>query len=313
MFIHNDFPNPEERIYVLKRYLHVLALIQNSKDPVDWNGSSLSEMLYSDETGTDISDKVIRDYIKDNLKKELGIDVNTVKGGRRTTLNQEIDPGLLPALVNMYSLFISTDVARDNIIKRHIKAHGAESLWILARIYFAAIQGYHISFNYESRSDKVKKNYKVKPYHIVFRGNNLYLACKNIDNNKTVLFIIPKIQPCSLKVHDVRFDTQLIPSVDELFSQSLGAFIGKKQKVVLRYTKNISHYITDIIDCVDPKIKKLSDSESYDFEASFEISDDLYLCKQLFTCGKQAEIISPPSMRKMMAEKLKECLGVYEG
>ncbi len=56
-------------------------------------------------------------------------------------------------------------------------------------------------------------------------------------------------------MHDVRFDTQLTPSVDELFSQSLGAFIGEKKKVVLRYTKNISHYISYIIDCVDPKIK----------------------------------------------------------
>lgn len=313
MLIRKEFPRPDSQLNVLKRYLHVLALIQNQKDSVDWNSQNLATMLYTDETGDPITDKMVRDYIRNSLKKELGIDVKTVKGGRRTGLNQEIDRDLLPSIVSVYSLFVSSDVSRDNIIKRHIKAHGEEALWILARIYFAAIQGHPVSFDYESRSEKKIKRYTVKPYHIVFRGNNLYLACGNLETGKDVLFIIPKIQPCSLKVSDDRFGTELRPSVDDLFSKSLGAFIGKKQKVVLRYSKTISHYITDIIDCVDPKIKDISGSGRFDFEASFEIADDLYLCKQLFTCGTQAEIVSPPSLRKMMAEKLKECLGVYEG
>ena len=101
------------------------------------------------------------------------------------------------------------------------------------------------------------------------------------------------------------------PTIDELFSKSLGAYIGKKQKVTLKYSDNVSYYIHDIIDCVDPKIKPIKDGK-YTFEASFEIADDKYLCKQLFSCGTEAVIVSPASLRKEMTDMLKESMDAYK-
>ena len=311
MLTRNDFPNPDNQIRVLKRYLHVLALIQNDKDPVDWNSFSLAKLLVQDELGRDISEKMVRDYLRINLQKDLGIDIDTIKGGRRTRLKKSLDSKILQALVGIYSLFVVSDSAREKTISRYVKAHGDESLWMLARLYFASIEKKAVVFKYLSRSEKKIKEYTVLPYHIVFRGNNLYLACRNLDTGIDVLFILSKIEPCSLKVKDGEIEFPSVPAVEELFSKSLGAFIGKKQKVVIRYTKNVSFYISDIIDCVDPKIKPLT-SGGYDFEASFEVADDLYLCKQLFTCGKEAEIVSPASLRVKMKEMLNESLGMYE-
>lgn len=310
MLTGNDFPNPDNQIKVLKRYLHVLALIQNDKDPVDWNSFSLADMLYNDEIDGKVTDKMIRDYLKTNLKKDLNIDIDTIKGGRRTRLKTAINHKMLTSLVGIYSIFVASDSAREKIIARYIKAHGNESLWLLARLHFAARDGNPVSFKYLSRSENKIKEYTVRPYHVVFRGNNLYLACRNLEAGKDVLFILSKIEPCSLKVKIDKIDFPPVPTVEELFSKSLGAFIGRKQKVVIRYTKNVSFYISDIIDCVDPKIKPLTGG-GYDFEASFEVADDLYLCKQLFTCGKEAEIVSPASMRLKMKGLLDESLGLY--
>jgi hypothetical protein len=313
MIFRKEFPRPDNQLNVLKRYLHVLALIQNKDDTDNWNSRTLADMLYDDEPSTMISERMVSSYIDTFLKKDLGIDVKSIKGGRRLGLNQDIDKDLLPSLISVYSHFISSDVTRDNIIKRHIKSHGKQALWILARIYFASIQRHPISFDYESRSEKKIKSYTVNPYHLVYNGNNLYLACKNIEIGKDVLFIISKIKASSLKVSTSVYDEEAIPSIDKLFSKSLGAYIGQKQKVVLRYTKNIETYINDIIDSVDPKITDISSSSKFNFEASFEVTDNLFLCKQIFTCGTEAEIVSPPSLRKMMGKMLRESLGVYGG
>ena len=34
------FPDPEKKLAIIKRYLHILALLQNNKDPIDWNGTT---------------------------------------------------------------------------------------------------------------------------------------------------------------------------------------------------------------------------------------------------------------------------------
>ena len=51
MLVRKEFPRPDNQLKVLKRYLHVLALIQNDKDPTEWNADKIATMLYSDETG----------------------------------------------------------------------------------------------------------------------------------------------------------------------------------------------------------------------------------------------------------------------
>ena len=213
MLTRNDFPNPDNQIRVLKRYLHVLALIQNDKDPVDWNSFSLAKLLVQDELGRDISEKMVRDYLRINLQKDLGIDIDTIKGGRRTRLKKSLDSKILQALVGIYSLFVVSDSAREKTISRYVKAHGDESLWMLARLYFASIEKKAVVFKYLSRSEKKIKEYTVLPYHIVFRGNNLYLACRNLDTGKDVLFILSKIEPCSLKVKDGEIEFPSVPSV----------------------------------------------------------------------------------------------------
>ena len=83
MLTHSEFPRPENQLQVLKRYLHVLALLQNKKDGTKWNYSTLGTMLELDEGDREVTDKMIRDYLQNNLQKDLGIDIDTGKGRRK--------------------------------------------------------------------------------------------------------------------------------------------------------------------------------------------------------------------------------------
>lgn len=84
----NNYPiTPQAQLNIIKRYLHVLALLQNNKDPVDWNSFTLADILSLDETEAVLTDKSVRDYIHKYLMDDLGIDIATVKGGRRTEIS----------------------------------------------------------------------------------------------------------------------------------------------------------------------------------------------------------------------------------
>ena len=94
----------EKQIGILRRYLHILALLQNNKNPENWNGRSLADIIQYEENKFADNSKVmtgksILDY-KDYLKEEFGFLIDTVKGGRRMEL-KAIPEDILKNLLNI--------------------------------------------------------------------------------------------------------------------------------------------------------------------------------------------------------------------
>jgi hypothetical protein len=303
----HPIPNPETRLGVIKRCLHVLALLQNPADPVDWNAGNLADLLSMDEPAEPLSDKAIRDYIKKYLVEEIGIDIATMKGSRRTELAVDLDENMAVRLAGIYAGFTVKDTGRDIVLRRLMKQHPRDGLWMLARVYFAALLKKKIEFDYTPATAKDPKHYRVHPYHLVFRNNNLYLACKSLSHNVTALFIMNRIM--GLKVLDDEFDEK-VPPVEEIFKDSLGSFIGKKYAVVLRFHEKLLNTMEENLSILEPKITK-DGNEHY--RASLTVSDDKYLCKQLFMHGSDVEILEPPDLRQTMVKMLKESCKVYGG
>jgi len=301
-----NIPDPEKTINVLKRYLHILALLQNNKDPRDWNGTTLADVLSLDEEfDKQLSDKNVRDYIQKNLRDELGIDIGMKKGERRIELASTLEGEVLERIAGVYSSFVIEDSTRNVILKNFIKNHPRDCLWIMARIYFASLERRKVSFDYRADRDRVIKN-TAHPYHLVFRNNNLYLVCWVAATERMYPLIVGRIE--NLKVLD-EFFIEDPPSVDVIFSDSLGSFIGKTYNVKIRFTEKVYPRIEQILSILEPKITEITGERKY--EASFSVSDDYYLCKQLFLYGKEVEIIGPPEIRDLMVRMLEESLGVY--
>lgn len=304
--LQRKIPNPETQINVLKRYLHVLALLQNNKDPFDWNASTLANLL-SREDNNIISDKTVRDYIQKYLIEELDLEVEKKQGCKRTELAKSLDKDTMLKIAMIYSSFIVSDSSKDIVLTRLIEKHDENALWLLARIYFARIEKRKITFEYQSNTSSAVNSYTVNPYHLMFRNNNLYLISKTENHSLVSLFIVNKIK--NLKVLEQYFNEK-IPDVNSLFKDSLSSFIGASISVSIVFSDHIYSQIDQVISILEPDIKK-SSKENW-FEASFNISDELYLCKQLFQYGDQVKILKPASLRDQMVKMLKSSLKVYQ-
>lgn len=298
-------PNPETRLGVIKRCLHVLALLQKSDDTEHWNAWSLADLLSMDEPKDPISDKAVRDYIQKYLVNEFGIKVRTEKGKRHTGLSLPLDGNLQLRMAAVYSSFVTRDTGRDIILKKLIARHPEDGLWMMARVYFAALLKRKIEFDYTPAFANQSKRYRVHPYHLVFRNNNLYLVCKSLSHDITALFIFNRIN--ALSVLDEEFEEEA-PVVEEIFRDSLGSFIGPKYAVVLRFHEKLLEIMEENLSILEPEISP--DGENR-YRASFAVSDDRFLCKQLFMYGSGVEIVSPPELRETMIRMLNESMSAY--
>lgn len=307
----NNFPNPEGKINVLKRYLHILALLQSPPGTSEtWNAARLAQLLSLEEDEKDISDSHVRKYIKDHIENELGISVDRTQGGLITALAEDLDPDMQLEIARVYSDFVVKDSTRDMILQKFIAANPDRALWTLARIYFAALEKRMIQCSYKTNEGQLLTGWKLCPCYFIFRNNNLYLIVYDVDMKKYLPLVAERIQNIVVcdKKHDISWE---VPDVDELFATSLSAFIDNTNivEVTIRYSQVVKTIIENIIASLQPAIQKEPNNWH---RATFTISDYLYLCKQLVLYGREVEIVSPHKVRQAMIHMLKESLSVYE-
>ncbi len=115
-----SFPNPEGKINVLKRYLHILALLQYTpaNETETWNANKLANLLSADEEQKPLDDSQIRKYIKEHIENDLGIDIDKTQGKPSMSLAEDIDPETQLKLARVYSGFVVKDTTRDIILKK---------------------------------------------------------------------------------------------------------------------------------------------------------------------------------------------------
>mgnify|MGYP006283561471 CR=1 FL=1 len=302
-----EFPNPRTEYGVIKRYLHVLALLQSDDDPRHWNARTLADTLSLDEEDGGLTDKSVRDYIEKNLEKQLEITVDREKGGRNTRLAEDLEGDLLHRIAMLYSNFVTVDSSREIILKNYLKKHPHDGLWMLATLYFASKEQKQVKLDYVANSGYQITGALFNPYHVVFRNNNLYLVGRVKGKDSPWPLILNRVS--NLRVTGEHFDDQ-VPPVDQIMGGSLGAFIGEKYEVKIRYNKRIHVQLEQVLSILEPDFKEL-DEKTCQF--TFSVSDDLYLCKQLFMYGKDVEIVEPIELRELMMRMLREGLSVYVG
>lgn len=303
-----QFPTPETQLNILRRYLHVLALVQSNKDPNQWNSVKLADLLSWDEEGDPVSDDSVRKYIKNYLIKDMGLDVSMSKGEHQILFDDTIDASLLEKIALVYTSFVTSDLSREVVLRHFIGKHPYDCLWMLATLHFATIRKKKVTFDYTPNRAEAEgpKKYIVHPYKMVFKNNNLYLVALPEGRRKVSLYIAYKIM--NLRVLEETFSEDS-PSMDEVFQDTLGSFIGKKYSVKLRVTKDLRGVMEQILSIVEPEISQIKGSE--DFEFGFDVADGAYLCKQLVLYGKNVEIVEPSELRRQMVKMLEESLLVY--
>ena len=309
------FPNPDGKINVLKRYLHILALLQYIPDgekPETWNARSLADILSLEEDGQKPpDDSLVRSYIKHQIEDDLGISVDRMQGGSFTTLAEDLDVETQLKIARVYADFVIKDTTKDMILKKFIEAMPKMALWTIARIYFAIIEQRRIRISYTTNAGHPMKDKELCPCYMIFRGNNLYLVVWDPSRKKHLPLLADRIYDLHVMDYSKSKEWKIIPA-EVLFKESLSVYITEEPStpVTIKYRKNVKSTIEGIISLLDHEI--ITDEKGDYFEATFNITDYLYLCKQLVIYGSDVEIISPPKVRNAMVSMLKTSLGVYE-
>jgi len=307
------FPNPEGKINVLKRYLHILALLQYTPDnnAESWNAGKLADLISKEDTGKDIDDSQVRKYIKEHIEKELDIDIDKARGLQSMSIAEDLDVETQVRIARVYADFVIKDTTRDRVLRKFIKAMPDRALWTLGRIYFAVVEKRMIQINYTNNSGYKINKWKICPYYFMFRNDNLYLSAWDPAQKLNFTLLAERIK--SLVVLEKSKSREWnIPPVEELYKDSISAYISINGpvKIKIRYAKISSAPIESLISPLDPEIKPGKNGKC--LEAEFVIDDYLYLCKQLFFYGNNVEILSPPEVREAMINMLKQSLSVYE-
>lgn len=304
----------EGKINVLKRYLHILALVQYNPEnefAESFQSTKLAELISKDEKDKKITRYNVHEYITKNIKDNFNIDIDNPLGDKPISIAEDLDFETQLMIARIYSNFVIKDTTRDIALSKYIKAMPDRALWTLARIYFAVLEKRVIQFDYTINNGKKIKRWKLYPFYFIFRETNLYLA--GYDPAQGLLRILFAERIDNLVILDELIsDDWPIPSVEEFFKSSLSAFksIFGPVNVKIRYKKDVGAKIENLIDPLEPIITASGKNDW--FEADFNIDDDLFLCEKLFSFGGDVEILSPSNLRTKMINMLKASLGVYE-
>ena len=301
----NTIPS-KHNLSVLRRHLHIIALLMNDKE--SWNAESLASFLsLESEMDSGVDGKTIRVDLKKHIRQTLGISIATKKGARRAILDSAFSKEELLNLLTLYSNFVVHDSSRTIALKKLIDRQDDLSLWNLVHIHFAALAKKKIQFSYIANDMKMR-DVKMNPYYVINQNSTLYLIGKRDKDDTIGPYIFDRIQ--NLQMLDIIYE-DIIPSPEELFRHSHGVFVwnwSDAAEVTIRYKKVRENNMTDDFSHLEPRVKRFADH----FEMTFLVFDYESVCRQLFFYGGDVEILSPPEVREHMTHMLQKSLSVYK-
>lgn len=309
------------KISILRRCLHILGILQKKEDN-KWNAKTITSALWKDKT-------LFGDYevSKDFAPDPAAISKNarlylkssglvSISQGKNEWELKKIPRSTLEEITFNHSLFTSEDFHRKRAIASLVKRTPESCLWVFTAIHFARIEKKKIRFNYIRSFELNSKTVVVHPYFIILTNYNFYLFGKQDNEGSADLYLLNKIK--NLEILEEIYKEK-IPSPNYILDKSIsGAFIGKygllspKEKIFnvkIKFNPAILDKIEDLLS----NLQNIHISEHGEYyEASFQVFDDVELCKQLFYFGSTVEIIEPKELRITMKEMLEDSLGNYQ-
>jgi predicted DNA-binding transcriptional regulator YafY len=157
------------------------------------------------------------------------------------------------------------------------------------------------------------KEYKVKPYKIVFINENFYLACENTDEEYPFT-IFRMININSIKLHTKTFHKN--PDIEE--------FIKYMQTPFSKYTPNFRmHLIEVIVEVQKSKArlfrakkhlasqKEVETKEDGTLVLSFKVTQEREMEELVKKWIPYMNVVSPPSLKQKIEDDLKKYLNIY--
>ena len=178
---------------------------------------------------------------------------------------------------------------------------------IFQQVASAVVSREQIKILYHGRDRDTITERWISPQRLVFYRDNWYLDAWCHLRKGLRSFSLDRIHVITKgdKAKDISEK-----KLNEHFGNSYGIFSGEaKHKAVLRFTSDAARWIADEVWHPDQKMKVLKDGS---VELTIPYSDPRELMMDILKYAEEVEVITPGSLRKAIAEKLKDATQIYQ-
>jgi predicted DNA-binding transcriptional regulator YafY len=295
----------------LLRYHAIINKLKNAKK------ASFDQILYHLENDAQLSDfqdnYSLRTFQRDKneIADLFGIEIKFDKAENAYYIaNAEEDKGKLRLLeaFDVFTTFNKYQALEGVLFPESRKASGSNHL----HGFIHAIQNRkQVQFTYQPFwSDKgttrIAEPYALKEY----RGRWYLLCAETKNNSKVKTFGLDRISEMEILTAIFQFPSNL--NVNKLFENSFGIYYetdSEPETIVISFSPEQGKYVKSFP--LHHSQKELVASEQ-EYRIEIEVFPTFDLEMEILSYGEMAEVISPKSFKKRIAERLKSAVSIYK-
>lgn len=231
-------------------------------------------------------------------------------------LLEQAQPGLLdiqlkPLKERIAKLLASEHLGGGEIAKRvHIlrMAGRRVSDEIFQAASGALLQRKRLRIRYRSREAEQETLREISPQRLIHYRDNWYLDAWCHTRQALRSFAVERIS--TAQTLDQAADDTPEEELDAHFASSYGIFAGRQKHIaILRFTANRARWVADEHWHPQQESRFLEDGS---YELRIPYSDPRELVMDILKFGPDVEVMEPEELRRMVVEKLRGALEVYE-
>lgn len=178
---------------------------------------------------------------------------------------------------------------------------------MLEKLRSALLYQQKIRLHYKTPSRKSIEIYTVDPYSFIFFKGGLYLQGLAHNRGSIRTFAVERIVDIAIESERFEIPDEYVP--EKQFGESFGIVNEKPLELKLRFSKQISHSITDRIWHPSQSIICLDSGE---VELRFTAGGRMELIAWILSYGSHVELLEPLDLRKEIAEMASAMVRMYE-
>ena len=185
------------------------------------------------------------------------------------------------------------------------RPRGAASAKSVDALMSAILGRRRVRMRYHSFSSQQVKDYLVEPYRLAYAQGGLYLQAFVPDYSEMRTFAVQRIEQA------VALEESFSPvegSPSDVFPDSLGAFSGTPEKVVIEFTAAEAPYVREREFHASQSIEDLPDGR---IRLTLNVVTDWELQAWVMGFGPAARVIQPPAFAQRILESLEETRATY--
>lgn len=182
----------------------------------------------------------------------------------------------------------------------------AEKKDLLGKLRTALLLQLTVNLTYKKPDVNKASGYRVDPYALVLYEQGLYVAGYSHRSHAERLFAVDRIKQIMLT--EERFELPASYSSAKRYADQFGLIEESPKEVKIWFSQDVAHLMRERQWHPSQRIKKLKNGS---VEVSFYVGGLDEIAYWVLSWGKEAKVLSPPKLVKIMTDQLSKSLKYY--